>query len=159
MLNATSIFGASNFAPTTTICRSGSLNFATFWSQHKYNMIAIFGEFWKANCGVCASTTSRSSCVQQSTSKQRQPRAKHQMPQTPQWPVPNPVFYFILCIFSILVVDLSSAMTTSAQKSLQQAPPEGRLRPMLRVDHNPLSLFSDNQRIRLSRVQLTRRLP
>ena len=26
----------------------------------------------------------------------------------------------------------------------QQTPPEGRLRPIIRVDHSPLSLFSDN---------------
>jgi hypothetical protein len=66
---------------------------------------------------VCASTTSRSSCLQQSTSKQQQPRAKHKMPQTSQWPVPNPVFFiFILFIFSI-VVDPSSAMTTPAHNS------------------------------------------
>ena len=64
-------------------------------SQHDCH--EIFGK----RIVVCASTTSRSSCLQQSTSKQRQPRAKHKMPQTPQWPVPNPVLLFYLFSVSL----------------------------------------------------------
>ena len=47
MLNVTSISGANNFAPTTTICRSGSLNFTTFWSQHKSTWLPFWEIFGK----------------------------------------------------------------------------------------------------------------
>ena len=81
-------------------------------------MTAILGDFGEANCGVCLhhQQIKLPATVNQQAATTK---SQHWMPQTPQWPVPNPVFYFILFIFSI-VVDLSSAMTTPAQNSKLQ---------------------------------------
>ena len=103
-------------------------------------MTAILGDFWEANCGVCLhhQQIKLPATVNQQAATTK---SQHWMPQTPQWPVPNPVFLFYFIYFQYRC---GPKLRNDHASTKQQAPAEGKLRPILRVDHIPLSLFSDN---------------